>query len=277
MIIRSLTILFLVALILGGAAYFAYELYWKPARLDAKEKQELADVVPTPPPDLSAEPFATAKALFDAGKRDEARPALARFIETFPDSGFAPEARKLLGTMNAEALFSTDPGPDKSVYTVVRGDALVKIAAKTGTGAELIYRVNNLESINLQIGQELVVPKLDTSIVIDRATNTLTVLNNTAFFAEYPIVSLTIPKTLAETKVADKIALYDNKRVAFGDKNYAGSDRWLMLGQGVVIRSLPPPAEGAPPPSTPPGIIVSPEAMDEIFLLVSRGNPVTIR
>ena len=37
-IVRTLIILALVGLILGGSAFFAYELYWKPRRLDMEDK-----------------------------------------------------------------------------------------------------------------------------------------------------------------------------------------------------------------------------------------------
>ena len=47
-----------------------------------------------------------------------------------------------------------------------------------------------------------------------------------------------------------------------------------MLGSaGVVIRGLPEGAGATPPP----GIIVAQPDIEEIFLLVSRGTPVTIQ
>ena len=37
-IVRTLIILALVGLILGGSAFFAYELYWKPRKLDMEDR-----------------------------------------------------------------------------------------------------------------------------------------------------------------------------------------------------------------------------------------------
>jgi hypothetical protein len=37
-IVRTLIILALVGLILGGSAFFAYELYWKDRKLDMEDK-----------------------------------------------------------------------------------------------------------------------------------------------------------------------------------------------------------------------------------------------
>ena len=49
-----------------------------------------------------------------------------------------------------------------------KGDSLVKIASKFKSNAELIFRANNMETINLKIGQKLVIPQLDISVVVDR-------------------------------------------------------------------------------------------------------------
>ena len=186
-----------------------------------------------------------------------------------------PRRRPRLGRINTAQVFSPSPSPDKISYTVGKGDSLVKIASKFKSNAELIFRANKMETINLKIGQKLVIPQLDISVVVDRKAGTVTLLNKGQFFKEYRTLSLKTPgvATSAKTKVADKIALRGSNRVAFGDKNYSGSERWVMLGSaGLAIRSLP---EGAENP--PPGIIVTQDDMEEIFLLVSRGSPVTIQ
>jgi hypothetical protein len=103
----------------------------------------------------------------------------------------------------------------------------------------------------------------------------VTLFNKGQFFKEYKTLSLKAPgvASSAKTKVADRLALRGSNRVAFGDKNYSGSERWVMLGSaGLAIRSVP---EGSE--SFPPGIIVAQSDIEEIFLLVSRGSPVTIQ
>lgn len=276
-IVRTLIILLLVGVIFGGAAYFSYELYWKPAQLDEADKVAKAEAPPPPaPPDFTLPAFEKAAGLEKSGDLDGARAAYQDFLRDYPESVKIPDAKAALGNINAGRIFSPAPSPEKIAYTVGKGDALVKIAAKHKSNAELIFRVNNLENINLQIGQQLVIPQLETSLEIDRKASRVTLLNQGVFFKEYPAVSLKIPGLPAgtQTKVADKIALQGSNRVAFGDKNYAGSERWIMLGtSGVVIRGLPEGGEGKPPP----GIILSQPDVEEIFLLVSRGTPVTIR
>lgn len=269
---RTLIILVLVGLILGGSAYFGYELYWKPRQLDREDKAaaESGEI-----PDYTLPIFEKAAALEQSGDIEGARAAWVDFIRNYPTAPKFAEAKAALGRINTTQVFSTTPSPDKISYTVGKGDSLVKIASKFKSNAELIFRVNKMETINLKIGQKLVIPQLDISAVVDRKAGTLTLLNKGEFFKEYRTLSLKTPgvATSAKTKVGDKIALRGSSRVAFGDKNYSDSDRWVMLGSaGLAIRSLPAGAENPPP-----GIIVAQPDMEEIFLLVSRGSPVTIQ
>ena len=65
----------------------------------------------------------------------------------------------------------------------------MKIAAKFKSNAELIFRANKMETINLKIGQPLVIPQLDISVVVDRKAGTVTLLNKGQFFKEYRTLS----------------------------------------------------------------------------------------
>lgn len=271
-IIRTLVILFLVGAIFGGAAYFSYELYWKPKKLDAEDKVAKAEQgAPTPAPDYSLPAYDKAIKAKNAGDVEGARAALTEFIQAYPDSTKLTEAKTTLADINLGRIFSAGDAPGKTLYTVGKGDSLVKIASKLKTNAELIFRTNNMESIALQVGQQLYVPQLDTSLVVDRKAKTITLLNKGEFFKEYPALGVKAPAGTTALKVNDKIALQGSTRVAFGEKNYAGSERWLMLSPGsVVMRGQ---AEGAPPAG---GITLSQPDMEEIFILVSKGTPVTI-
>jgi len=278
MIARVIVILILVVAILGGTAYFGYELYLKPRKLDVEEKAQ-GVVAPTPPPDPSLAAFEALKPTLELNT-PEAQAALQTFLETYPESPMASAARAALGRINAAMILTPSPSPDKTLYAVVKGDSLVKIASKFKTGAELLYAVNNLQTINLRIGQELAIPRLDTSLVIDRAAKTVTIQNAGAFVREYPIKSLKIPPTsgTVQTKVSDKLAMKGDTRVAFGTKDYEGSERFVMLSlQGVMLRGAPAPAADGSEPPLPPGIVLEPADAAEIFLLTTRGTPVTIK
>jgi LysM repeat protein len=227
-------------------------------------------------PDYTLPAFEKAADLQRKGEIDKARSAWVEFIANYPDSPKIGEAKRALGSINTGQVLSPVPSPEKTSYAVSKGDSLVKIASKFKSNPELIFRVNNLQTINLKIGQQLVIPQLDMSIVVDRKARAVTLFNRGQFFKEYQAVALKTPgvSTSVRTKVADKIALQGSNRVAFGDKNYSGSERWIMLSAtGLAIRGLPEGA-GAAPPS---GIIVAQPDIEEIFLLVSRGTPVTIQ
>jgi LysM repeat protein len=277
-LVLALMLLALAVVVFGMAGFFGYQLYWKPRQLDAKAAIEEV-TQPAPPPDYSLPAFERAMELEKSGDVVEARKALREFIGQYPQSTKLAEAKAALGNINMDLVFSNGASPDKTDYSVVSGDSLVRIAQKTGSNAELIFRVNNMESINLQIGQALTIPKLDISLVADRGANTLTVLNGGEFFKEYPALGfrVNLPGSKpVEAKVADKIAVKGEKRVAFGDRDYVDSDRSILLSSGgVMIRGLP---EGVTDAGAmPAGIVLSREDIDEVFLLVSKGNPVTIR
>jgi LysM repeat protein len=272
-IVRTLIILALVGLIVGGSAFFAYELYWKPRWLDLEDKAASRDSAATAHYSLRA--FEKAAALQQSGDVEQARAAWTQFIQNYPDSPKIGEAKSAIGAINTSSVFSPTGWSPKTLYTVGKGDSLVKIAAKLKSNAELIFRANNMQTINLKIGQQLAIPQLDISMVVDRKARTVTLLNRGQFFKEYPIIALKLPVVSArlQTKVADKVAIRGSNRVAFGDKNYLGSERLIMLVSTGTIRSLPEGSESAPPP----GIVVSQRDAEEIFVLVSRGTPVEIQ
>jgi hypothetical protein len=222
MLIRALIILILSALIFGGAALSVYELYWKPMQLDEADRQAaLHAPPPTPPPDYSIPIYQKAAAL-ERTKPDEARNALASFIATYPQSTVLQNARQDLGNLNMASLMSSTDKSGKTVYVVKHGDSLVKVAAKCKTNPDLIFRVNDLGTINLSVDDQLLIPDLDISVVVDRKTKTVTLFNHNVFLKEYQTLSLRTPAVKPgaplKTKVNDKIALSGTERVAFGNR-----------------------------------------------------------
>ncbi|HVE15655.1 MAG TPA: LysM peptidoglycan-binding domain-containing protein [Chthoniobacterales bacterium] len=278
-LIKVVIVLALAAAIFGIVAFFAWKLYIKPEQIERQaEKAEASAPPPTPPPDYSLQALEAPMALKKAGKLPEARDALLNFIVQYPQSTKLADAKAAVGEINTQLVFTSDPGPDKLDYTVVGGDSLVKVSNKTKSNAELILRSNNLASIDLSVGQQLRIPQLDISLVIDRQAKTLSVLNKGQLFKEYPLLALDLPgaargKDPVQTTIKDKIAIKGAGRVAFGSRDYVGSERWLMLGvTNAVIRGKP--GDSA---TMPPGIVVSQEDIEEIFPLVAQRTPVTIQ
>ena len=281
MILKALTILLLVAAILGGSAYFVYDLYYKEKKLDVIEQTAPPTPVPTPTPDQSIAAWENLKP--NAAKDTiEARESIKNFITTFPDSARLAEATAALGRINLVLFRDTAATPANTIYIVKKGDSLAKIASVTKSNVEQIYWINQLPNINLQIGQQLLIPALNTSAVVSREKSTITVLNNGEFFKEYPIVSLTLTGAAAkgdfETKVADRVARKGETRVAFGAKDYAETVRFVLLSSGgVSMHPAPTPAADGTIPPNPTGIVLSLADFNDIFALLKTGTPLTIK
>lgn len=274
---KSLTILLLVGGILGGSAYFLHELYYKDKKLDLVEEMATPTPTPEPTPDPSIAAFEVLKPSL-AQNTIQVRDAVLQFLSAHPESPKADEARAALGRINLALYRDPAATPSNAVYTVKKGDSLVKIAAQNKSNAELIYWANGLSSINLQIGQQLLVPVFEAALVVNKANSTVTLFNNGEFFKEYPATSIQVPgSSPIETKVADRVARKGEARVAFGHKDYPDTERLILLGTGgTAIRSTPAPTADGTTPPTPSGIVLKPEDFAEIYVLVKTGTPVTI-
>ena len=138
----------------------------------------------------------------------------------------------------------------------------------------------------------------------------MVLLDNAAFVKQYTMLSSPAaplkPLPPVTTKILDKIATSGTKRVAFGDKSYAQSERIILLSGNSSIVGFDPPipqptptnpvtpaistnsivtssTNAAPSPNPvptpaqlPPGYVLSKEDLLEIFPLVSRNTPVII-
>ena len=299
---KTLTLLLLGLLIFGSAGYFGYELFIKPGRMEKKERAAAIAATPTPTPDPGDHELQRLKSLRASGDNVGARDGLKAWINAHPQSPFLKEARHELGFANYTLLFQSTGNPEVITYTVIKGDSLAKIAAKLKSNAELIQRSNSLPGISLQIGQQLVIPSLKTYLELDRSTKSLTLLDQGIFVKEYALLSSPAapskPVPSIKTKVLDKIASSGSKRVAFGDKAYAQSERIILLTGNSSITGVEQPPANSPsnpstqitrpgtnasitttastPPSFPPGYVLSKEDLFEIFPLVSRNTPVII-
>jgi LysM repeat protein len=306
---KALTLLFLGVAIFGSAGYFGYELFIKPGRMEKREKAaEALAPAPTATPDPGLPEFQRLKNLQSSGKIAEARDGWNAWLANNPKSPLLSEAKRQVGDANMILLFNPSANPSIITYTVVKGDSLAKIAAKQHSNAELIQKANQLPGISLQIGQTLIVPSLKPSLELDRSAKTLVLLDNGNFVKEYRLLSSPpAPSTPAKinSKVIDKTAIAGTKRVAFGDKSFAASERTILLSQSPSIVGAPapvalpspapatspsvpaaggsntpiavtPPAPTPTPLPLPPGYVLTKEDLLEIFPLVSRNTPVII-
>jgi LysM repeat protein len=275
-LIKLFVVVGLSLVIFGGGGLLGYRLFFK--RIDTRRAAKgQAVVAPTPDPGIVM--LDQARQQLAKGAKSDARQVLSSLMQSFPKSSKADEAKKILGDLNIEDFFSTQPGPDKTGYTVVRGDSVARIAAKTKAPVELIFKANGLESLIIQPGTRFIIPKGQFSLVVGTKTQEVTLLNHGAFFRWYKPVEFNLPAKVppGQYRVHEKIAWAGGTRVAFGTKNYMGSSRWIVVNHpGVVLFSeTNPQAPNIQKPNA--GIMLTPPDMEELFALVGRDTPIIVQ
>jgi LysM repeat protein len=275
-LVKLLVVALLAIGIFGGGGFLAYRLFFKKPDSGHGKANE---AVVTPTPDPGIEMLDEAKRLIASGDQSEAQTTLLALIQSFPDSTKSNDARKLLGDLNVSAFFSKTPGPDKTEYIVVRGDSIARISIKTKNPAELIFKANGLDSLTIQPGRKLVIPKGEFSLLINTKKGDVLLLNNGSFFRWYKPLEIKLPAKvpLGQFKTREKIAWADGIRVAFGEKKYLGSSRWIVVNDmGVTLYSeTNPQTPNAQKPAN--GIMLGPADMEELFALVAKDTPVIVK
>src|ERR1700722_15039004 len=275
-VVKLLVVAALASGIFGGGGFVAYQLFFKKPGTDRRNANEPV-VTPTPDPGIAM--FDQAKQQIASGDQSEAQKILLALIQSFPDSTRINDARKLLGDLNISDFFSSAPGPNKTEYVVVRGDSIAKIALKTKDPAELIFKANGLNSLTIQPGKRLIIPKGQFGLVINTKKGDVTLVNNGNFFRWYQPLEVRLPAKVAlgQFKAREKIAWSEGVRVAFGEKKYLGSSRWIVVNDsGITLYSeTNPQTPNAQKPGT--GVMLGPADMEELFALVAKDTPVTVK
>lgn len=272
---KALVIIFLCLAIFGSAGYFYYDLFVRPHQLATAERETV--VAATPVPDPGVEQFEQGRKLHTSGKSAEATGVFENFLLMYPNSTHADEAREMLGKINVAAFMKPGAGLGKEVYVVRKGDVLARIAAKMRSTPELISRANHLTGIMLRIGDSLTIPQANFSLLINRKEQTVTLLKDGRFFKQYRPVKWGAPAARANppttTKVLEKIALREGKRIAFGTRGFEGSVRWIRFAApGFTLYSTEPDRRA----NAPAGIELAQEDMEELSALLSRNSSVRI-
>jgi hypothetical protein len=200
------------------------------------------------PPDPGIKRFDKAIEILKSGDLKGAHEALYELLRHFPESSRAPEARRIVGEMNMDMLFSRDQNGQAKEYTVQPRDVLNAIAHKNQTSVVCLLRSNGMMSTMLQPGDKLVVFPLDFAIVVSMGAKTLTLLRNGRFFKEYPtldirlIPGMKIPSATGrlDLTVKDTAAWVSGKRTIPTDPLFNDADKWLMTNkEGFNVRALP--------------------------------------
>ncbi len=275
-LVKLLVVASMAAFIFGGGGFVAYRLFFKKPGTGRGNPNEPV-VTPTPDPGILM--FEQAKQQIASGDQSDAKKILLALIQSFPDSTRINDARKVLGDLNINEFFSPVPGPDKMEYVVVRGDSIAKIASKTKYPAELIFKANGLNSLTIQPGKRLIIPRGQFTLVINTKKGDVTLVNNGIFFRWYKPLEVKLPAkvVLGQFKMREKIAWSDGIRVAFGEKKYLGSSRWIVINvNGITLYSeTNPQTPNAQKPGS--GIMLGSADMEELFALVTKDTPVIFK
>lgn len=265
----------LALVIFGGGAFATYELFLKQAPRKPTKGNE-AVVTPTPDPGIAL--LDQAKELIAKGNIADGKRLLITIFQSFPKSTKADEARKTVGDMNIQDFFSPQASADKKEYVVARGDSIAKISAKTKAAPELIFKANGLEGLMIQPGQKFIIPSGQFTVQIFVGQQAVELLNHGEFFRWYKSLDFHLPPnmTSGQLKVIGKEAWSGGARVAFGERKFIGSSRWVVLsGSGVTFYSETSP--NTPNVQKPRfGIQLTSEDMEELFALLVKDTPVTI-
>jgi len=287
-------LLFLIALgITLGCMAMAYYIYDKVLKPHTQMEKELAGIKKTEMPrlDPGAKRFDAAVALISDKKVQEGRDALYKLLQQFPDSPTCAEAKRIIGEINLDELFSLNQKAGKKDYIVQPGDSLALIATRQSTNVDMIVRLNGLMSTMLQPGDHLMIVPLDFSVVVDVSDRTVTLRRKAGdkeyYFKEYRAREVRLPPGMrapAEMEIKGKSAVADGKSILSTDPRYVDAEKWLPGSRaGVVLRTLPPPkAIPVPDPKAPPavadivvqesGVFLERADLEELFALVRNGS-----
>lgn len=283
---KGLFVLLLTAAVFGGGGYYTYLLYIHPDIELEREKNS-----PSPPPPAFTDPtlaeYQKCLQIEAVGDPLASRRGFIEFLDNYPDSSKADEARTRLGAIQTSLLFSPRATPDKQITIVKPGEVLNKLSHKLKTSPELLAEINHLETPNLRVGQRLYSVPSNFSAQIDRPASKVTVLRDGEFFTQYPILGTqgnahvgTVKKgaaALITAKVQDKPGWKDGTRINFGEKGFKDSIRWVVLSPpGHALYTMPvDSSDNLPKP--PSGYGLAPNAVRELSALLRKNDTVTIK
>src|SRR5438874_10992070 len=96
----------------------------------------------------------------------------------------------------------------------------------------MIMRINYMNGTMQRIGDRLLISHPDFSMVIQRKSNLIVLLNDAAFFKQYHVREAKLPQKQPAkimAKVAETMAWKGGKRVGLGTKEYLASTKWIRL------------------------------------------------
>lgn len=214
--------------------------------------------------------LAKAQILAAEGRVKEAEAELAPLLGA--DGIVGKEARETLGKINIRlALNPKTCGAQ--VYTVKRGDTWIGLSNRMNCPLDYLMHLNQLfELKGLQVGQKLLVGKLDYRIEVHLPRREVSLWKGDSLVNSYPIVMYQdMGKANASTAVSLETGVSGGMPVKLSSPLFPAADKTIVMGKGdLVIGSSP---NGKMPKD---GYYLKREDCNELSLLVRPGNEVKI-
>ncbi len=250
-----------------------------------------------PKVDPGARRFDAAIEQIKGGSITEGRDLLYKLLVQFPDSATCPEARRIIGEINMDQLFSPSYTAGKAQHIVQPGENLGRIADKYHTNIDFIIRLNAMMSTTLQPGDRLTVAPIEFNLEINAPKKRVTLRRKIGDkdyeFKFYNAQDIVLPpgtKILTEYEIGNKTAQIDGKAIPSTDPRYMDAEKWIPSTKPGLTFRLPPvpkatavveaPAGSttapalAPPPET--GIFLDHQDLEEIFSLIRKGSKLVL-
>ncbi len=153
---------------------------------------------------------------------------------------------EMLGKVNVEIFKSDIPCPEKKLYTIEKGDALVKIADRFKTTVEAVQTANRMDpgSHTIFPGKTLCIYQGEWSIKVSKSRMELRLFDGDKLFKVYKVGIGRQGRTPSgefeiSMKQKDPVWYTDGKAIPFGDKQNILGTRWLALAPvGSTDKSL---------------------------------------
>jgi lipoprotein-anchoring transpeptidase ErfK/SrfK len=129
------------------------------------------------------------RALLQGGDLLKAHDALSKTMNALPGGDKKKELYQELYALNMKILFSRTMNDGSTLYEVVPGDTLGKIARKHKTTIALIMQSNGLKDHIIRPGEKLKVITKPFRIVVDKSANKLFLLQGQRTFKVYSVAT----------------------------------------------------------------------------------------
>lgn len=201
------------------------------------------------------------------------------------DSPARSDAEFLIGDLNMKRLKSPEPAPGDEVYTIARGDTLWVMSRKLKVPQDLLIGINDLNPRSLTVGQQIRIPRLSISLVLDKPARTLTIQNNGELLKKYkvainqndrvlPAGSYTVMKKY--DKGLDYVDPETNETIKASAPNNPYGDKFVEVRRGTGIHGTDDEEKIGKLVSL-GAVLMSNQDIDEVYALVQTKTPVVVK